>query len=134
MRIKIFLGCLATIVVILFVGINPSANNHPSYSELKKSCDTALSQSPDTKTVDKWMKKYQLKPQRWNDPIDKSFRDILITSGISKSAVDKGFTCTSFEQRVRGGFLSRHVCYGYFVFDSEGLLIEYKIYDIFYGM
>jgi hypothetical protein len=134
MRAKIVLGCIAMIIGILFVAIVPSANNYPSYSELKTSCDAALTSSQHSEALDKWMSKFQILPQRRNDPIDDSFKSILISNGISRSAVDSAVTCTYFEQRVQGGFLSRHVCYGYFVFGPGGALIEYNIHDIFYGM
>jgi hypothetical protein len=128
------LACGTVLVAILFVGLVALPDKHPSYSELKASCDSALSKSPHSETLDAWMSSYQISPHRHIAPLDESFKNILVSNGISQRAVDNAASCTYFEQRVQGGVLSRHVCYGYFVFASGGALIEYSVHDIFYGM
>ncbi len=127
--------CVAIALVVLLVGGCILTDSTPSYPELKASCDAALSKSPKSSTLDAWLNENHITPMRTTGPPRESIKGVLVSNGISSIDVDRAESCTYFESlHVRGGFLSTHVAYGYFVFDSKGSLIDYNIHDIYYGM
>ena len=108
-------------------------DDRPSYPELKASCDDALSKSPNSAALDKWLNANQISPQRVSGPLDERFKEIPVSNGISSADANRAASCTCFESRhVRGGFLSSHVAYGYFVFSVDGGLIDYSLHDIYF--
>ena len=137
MHPKMRWGCVALVIVAVLVGgfVLTDSAPAPSYPELKASCDDALSKSPRSETLDAWMNANHISSRRRTEPLEDSFKDMLVSNGISNAAVNRAATCTYFEGlHVRGGFPYRHVAYGYFVFSADGSLIDYSIHDICYGM
>ena len=128
----ICLALLMALGVLLVGGVVPTGQT-PSYPELKASCDDVLSKSPQSSALDKWLDANRIPSQRVAGPLDESFKEILVSNGISSADADGAASCTYFESlHVRGGFLSTHVAYGYFVFNVDGSLLDYSIHDIHY--
>ena len=119
---------------VLLVGGCILTDSKPSYPELKASCDDVLSKSPTSAALDTWLNMNRISPQRLTGPLDESFKRILVSNGISVADADRAASCTYFDLHVRGGVLSSHVAYGYFVFTSDGALNNYSIHSIQYGM
>lgn len=127
--------CAAVALGVLLVGGCILTDSKPSYPELKASCDDALSKSPTSATLETWLNMNRISPQRLTGPFNESFKRILVSNGISVADADRAASCTYFGSlHVRGGVLSSHVAYGYFVFTSDGGLIDYSIHSIQYGM
>ena len=127
--------CAAAALGVLLVGGCILTDDTAPYSELKASCEDALTKSPRSAALDTWLGANHISSQRVAGPLDESFKGILVSNGISSSNANRAASCTYFESlRVRGGFLSKHVAYGYFVFTAEGSLLDYNIHDIYYGM
>ena len=127
--------CGAAVLGVLLVGGCILTDDTPTYSELKASCDEVLSKSPNSAALDTWLKANRISSQRVAGPLDESFKGILVSNGISGSNAKRAASCTYFDGlHVRGGLLSTHVAYGYFVFASDGSLIDHSIHDIYYGM
>lgn len=132
---KIRWVCVALVLGALLVGGIALRNSTPSYPELKSSCDEALSRSPRSETLEAWLNANQIAYRQQPGPFEDSGKGHLVASGISSAAANRAATCIRFGGLdVRGGFLSRHVAYGCFVFSEDGSLIEYSIHDIYYGM
>jgi hypothetical protein len=135
--LKMLWICLALMMAlgVLLVGGVVSNGKTLSYPELKASCDDVLSKSPQSAALDTWLDANRISSHRVAEPLDESFRRILVSNGISSANANKAASCIYFESlRVRGGFLSTHVAYGYFVFTADGSLLDYNIHDIYYGM
>lgn len=127
--------CAAAVLGALLVGACILTDDTPSYSKLKASCEDALTKSPRSAALDKWLNANRISARRVTGPLDESFKGILVSNGISGTDANRAASCTYFEGlRVRGGFLSTHVAYGYFVFASDGTLIDHSIHGIYYGM
>lgn len=127
--------CAIVALGMLLVGGCILTDSTPSYPELKASCDDVLSKSPNSAALDTWLNANRISTQRVAGPLEESFKGILVSNGISSADANRAVSCTYFESlRVRGGFLSSHVAYGYFVFSDDGSLIDYSIHDIHYGM
>lgn len=127
--------CAVVALGVLLVGGCILTDRTPSYPELKASCDSALSKSPDSAALDAWLNKNQISAKSVPGPLDEWIKGILVSNGISSADANRAASCTYFESlHVRGGFLSSHVAYGYFVFSGDGSLIDYSIHSIQYGM
>ena len=127
--------CAVVALGVLLVSGCILTDSTPSYPELKASCDDALSKSPNSAALDTWLNVNQISAKRVSGPPDEWFKGILVSNGISSADANRAASCTYFESLdVRGGFLSTHVAYGYFVFTADGSLIDYNIHDIYYGM
>lgn len=97
-----------------------------SYSEIKTSCDEAMAKSPNAETLEEWMDEIGIPETArgsYGNP-EQKLRDPL----------KKAVSCKYFQINVRGGYLSRHVCYGYFYLSANGEVVDYTIYSIYYGM
>ena len=120
---------------VLLVGGCVLTDRTPSYPDLKASCDDVLSKTPQSSALDTWLNSNHISAQRRSAPLDESFKGILVSNGISSSDANRAASCTYFESlHVRGGLLSTHVAYGYFVFSADGILIDYSLHGIHYGM
>ena len=131
---KVVLG-IAMTLVILFIGVNVGvALCDPAFPKLKASCDNALRKTPNTETLDQWLKANGIPFQRREGPLYGDFQNILIQEGIPLADLHRSSSCTYFESLHVRGFFARHVAYGYFLFAADGSLINYHISDISYGM
>ncbi len=127
--------CATVALGALLVGGCILTDSTPSYPELKTSCDDVLTKSPRSAALDTWLEANRISSNRVAAPLDESFKGILVSNGISRADANRAASCTYFESlHVRGGFLSSHVAYGYFVFAADGGLIDYSLHDIHYGM
>ena len=108
----------------------------PSYTELRESCYGALAKSPRSETLDAWLKANRISASHRTIQSDESFKEFYVSDlGIPAESVDKAVTCTSFQiYDIRGGLLSVHTVYGYFLFSADGSLVDSHMYDIYYGM
>ena len=130
----ISLALVMALGFLLIGGVSSTGKTH-SYPELKASCDDALKKSPNSAALDTWLNVNQIPVQRVTGSLDESLKWVLVSNGISSAAANRAASCTYFESlHVRGGFLSTHVAYGYFVFTADGSLLDYNIHDIYYGM
>ncbi len=131
-RLWISLALVVALGFLLIGGVKSTGKTH-SYPQLKASCDDALSKSPTSSALDTWLHVNQISPRRMTGPLDESFKGILVANGISSADANRAASCTYFGSlHVRGGFLSTHVAYGYFVFSADGALIDYSLHDIYY--
>lgn len=127
--------CAAALLGAVVTGGCILTDDTPSYPELKASCEDALTNSPRSAALDKWLDANRISAWRVAGPLDESLKGILVSNGISRADANEAASCTYFVGvHVRGGFLSTHVASGYFLFTSDGELIDHRIQDIYYGM
>jgi hypothetical protein len=135
---KILQKIIFTIVgVILFaiLALVISDFRNPSYSQIKLSCEEAIAKSPHSKTLEEWMNQSNIPKSRRGDGIlNEETRELAISQGRLRDPTNKAVSYKYFQITVRGGYIARHVCYGYFYISTEGDIIDYDIYDINYGM
>lgn len=129
---KRLLGYFALVAVMLLTGVYFTVRG-PSYTELKESCYDALAKSPRSETLDAWMEANHIGGR--HSAVGDDDKDHFVSYlGMPTETVDKAVACTSFQTEVRGGLLSRHMVYGYFLFSADGTLVDSRIRDIYFGL
>jgi hypothetical protein len=127
---KLFLFVTLGSCVIVLVSIFLLRSQ--SFAQLKAGCATAMQQTPPLEALETWLHKNNIPYSERRADYDASFKDILVSNGISRSNVERSNSCLFFEHvPVRGGFLARHEAFGYFVFSADGTLIGYNLFDAY---
>jgi hypothetical protein len=115
--------CIVLLVCSVFLG-------PPSVSKLEKGCAVALEKSPSAETLEAWLVKSRIRYQKREAPYDEMFKEVLEYNGITRAELEQSKSCIYFENvPVRGGFLARHLAYGYFVFSADGSSISHTMHD-----
>ena len=138
--IAITLGCC-----LLLVGAVLRIDRHPSihvlsFSQVEASCATTLRTSPRIEALETWLKANKISYARKEAPYDKPpydewFKDMLFSHGLSRSDVERSSSCITFGSLhvSGGGFLANRVASGFFIFSSDGALIDYHLDSICYS-